>query len=196
MKKKRKKEIDEEEFYSDSWMYILLLATTTILAYSLSTYTFPLFGVRLTYSLVLLPVIFFISNYITKRYGYEKAITGISVSCISMVLFVIIMNAIFGKVTIITAFAGHFCGLVAAHFINLLVYYFIIQNTNSPYYLILANYIVAILMFYLFYTLINLNIIIYQDFWKIHYLKLFIEALISVVLAYIDQGIKKGKPME
>ena len=37
--------------YDDSWMYILLLTTVTILTYSLSSYTFDILGVSLSYSL-------------------------------------------------------------------------------------------------------------------------------------------------
>ena len=34
--------------YDDSWMYILLLTTVTILTYSLSSYTFDILGVSLS----------------------------------------------------------------------------------------------------------------------------------------------------
>ena len=54
--------------YDDSWMYILLLTTVTILTYSLSSYTFDILGVSLSYSLFILPIIYLIANYITKKY--------------------------------------------------------------------------------------------------------------------------------
>ena len=56
--------------YDDSWMYILLLTTVTILTYSLSSYTFDILGVSLSYSLFILPIIYLIANYITKKYYY------------------------------------------------------------------------------------------------------------------------------
>ena len=38
---------------------------------SLKTYTFNLLGVNLTYVIFLLPFIFMVTNYITKKYGFE-----------------------------------------------------------------------------------------------------------------------------
>ena len=55
---KKKIKVDN---YDDSWMYILLLTTLTILTYSLATYTFKLTDIRLTYSIFLLPILFIIS---------------------------------------------------------------------------------------------------------------------------------------
>ena len=48
--------------YDDSWMYILLLTTVTILTYSLSSYTFDILGVSLSYSLFILPIIYLIAK--------------------------------------------------------------------------------------------------------------------------------------
>ena len=56
---KKKTKVDN---YDDSWMYILLLTTLTILTYSLATYTFKLTDIRLTYSIFLLPILYLISN--------------------------------------------------------------------------------------------------------------------------------------
>ena len=58
--------------YNDSWMYILLLSTIVILGESLKTYTFNLLGVNLTYVIFLLPFIFMVTNYITKKYGFKR----------------------------------------------------------------------------------------------------------------------------
>ena len=54
---KKKTKVDN---YDDSWMYILLLTTLTILTYSLATYTFKLTDIRLTYSIFLLPILYLI----------------------------------------------------------------------------------------------------------------------------------------
>ena len=40
-----------KKLYDDSWMYILLLTTLTILLYSLSTYKFSASYTKITYSI-------------------------------------------------------------------------------------------------------------------------------------------------
>ena len=180
--------------YDDSWMYILLLTTLTILLYSLSTYKFNVAGVKLTYSIIGLPLTYFITNYITKKYSYAKAITAISLSAVAMVLFVVIMNFALGKTTVLTSISGHFCAYVISQFINLMIYYFLIQNTKAPLFLVFLTYLFSIIVFYMFYTLIYLNIIVTNGYWKGYFITLAIQAIVSIVLAVIDNKIiKRGR---
>lgn len=179
--------------YDDSWMYILLLTTITILAYSLGTYTFKIAGVNLTYSIFLLPILYLIANYITKKYSCERSILAIVVSSISIVIFTVIMNFAMGKTTNINAFAGSFCALVVSHLVNLLIYRFLNSNTQAPFLLVLLNYLFALVSFYMFYTLIYLNMIIIDDYWLGYFITLLIQTVICIGLTYIDKKIKLGR---
>lgn len=179
--------------YDDSWMYILLLTTLTVLTYSLSTYTFKLTDIRLTYSIFLLPVLYLISNYITKKYGYGKTILAIAVSSISIVAFTLIMNFALVKPTTLDTFSGHFCALVVSHFVNLMIYQFLINNTNAHAVLILLTYLFALVTFYLFYTLIHLNMIVVDNYWKGYFITIGIQSLVCLVLTIIDKKIKVGR---
>lgn len=183
-----------KKLYDDSWMYILLLTTLTILLYSLSTYKFSIAGVRLSYSLIGLPLIYFITNYITKKYNYARAITAISASAVGMVLFIIIMNFALGKEIIMTNMSGHFAGYVISQFVNLMIYYFLIQNTKAPLFLIFLTYMFSLIVFYMFYTLIFLQMIVIEGYWTGYFITLLIQAVISIVLAIIDsKTIKRGR---
>ena len=162
MSKKSKK-----DSYDDSWMYILLLTTITILAYSLSTYTFKIAGVSLTYSIFLLPVLYLIANYITKKYCCEKAVLAIV--------------------------TGSFCALVVSHLVNLLIYRFLNSNTGAPFLLVLLNYMFALVTFYAFYTLIYLNMIILDNYWLGYFITLVIQTIMCIGLAYLDKKIKLGR---
>lgn len=188
MAKKSKK-----DSYDDSWMYILLLTTITILAYSLSTYTFKIAGVSLTYSIFLLPVLYLIANYITKKYCCEKAVLAIVISSISIVIFTLIMNFAMGKSTSISVFTGSFCALVVSHLVNLLIYRFLNSNTEAPFLLVLLNYLFALVTFYAFYTLIYLNMIILDDYWLGYFITLVIQTIMCIGLAYLDKKIKLGR---
>ena len=58
----------QEELYDDSWLYILLLTTLSILLESLKTYKFQLMGVSISYAIILLPIVYLLVNYITKKF--------------------------------------------------------------------------------------------------------------------------------
>ena len=72
----------QEELYDDSWLYILLLTTLSILLESLKTYKFQLMGVSISYAIILLPIVYLLVNYITKKYYYKKAVAAISISAV------------------------------------------------------------------------------------------------------------------
>ena len=69
----------DEKLYQDAWLYVLLLTTLVILIESLKSYTFNLFGLDLSYSLIPLPIVYFIVDYIAKKFEYSQAIVAISV---------------------------------------------------------------------------------------------------------------------
>ena len=186
----------KEELYDDSWMYILLLTTLTILLESLKTYTFKIIGIRLTYSLLLLPFVYFIVNYIVKKYDYKKAIASIAISGVMFVCFSAIMSFAMGESLILSRVSGEFCGYVVSQFVNLTIYVFLLNNTKSPYILVFLNYLFALIVYYMFYTLIHLNVIILDDFWTGYFITLIIQAFICIPIAAIDKKIKRGREKE
>ena len=66
-KKNVKKKIDMEKYNNDIFMFSILLSVVCILAVSLKSYQFILFGNHLPFSLLIVPFTIFISNYITKE---------------------------------------------------------------------------------------------------------------------------------
>ncbi len=185
-----------EELYNDSWMYILLLTTLTILLESLKTYTFKISGVRLTYSLFLLPFVYFIVDYIAKKYDYRKAIASIAISGVMFVCFSAIMSFAMGESLILTSVSGEFCGYVVSQFINLTIYVFLLNNTKSPYILVLLNYVFSLIVYYMFYTLIYLNMIVLDEFWKGYFITLIIQFIICIPMTIVDKKIKRGREKE
>lgn len=183
-----------KKLYDDSWMYILLLTTLTILLYSLSSYKFRIGEVNLSYSVLGLPLVFLIANYITKKYSYAKTITAIATSAVSMVIFILIMNFALGKATVLSNMSGHFCAYVVSQFVNLMVYYFILQNTTSKLPLVFLSYVFSLIVFYMFYTLIYLDMMTGESYWKGYFISLGIQSIICLVLTIIDNKcITRGR---
>lgn len=178
--------------YDDSWMFILLLTTLAILIESLKSYTFKMLGVSLTYSLFLLPFTYLIVNYIAKKYGYKKSIAAISISAVMFVCFSAIMSFAVGERLILSSISGEFCGYVVSHFVNLTIYMFLLNNTKSPVILVLLNYMFSLIVYYMFYTLIYLNMIVLDSFWKGYFITLAMQFVLCIPIAIYDKNIKRG----
>ena len=191
MRKRLTKE-ELKDLYNDSWIYTMLLSTLIILIESLKTYTFGLFDVELTYSLLLLPLVFLITNYMNKKFGFFRTIRAIAISTIAMIAFVAIMYFVIGGKLNFQLISGQVFGYIASQIVNLFIYSFILNNTSTPWPLVLINYIFALIVFYLVYTVIQADIIIKVTFWKGYFITLAIQLIECIILTIIDKRIKKG----
>lgn len=178
--------------YNDCWMYILLLSTLVILTESVKTFNFSLFKVEMTVAIFLIPFIFAITNYITKKYGFRRALNGIIISAISMILFIVLMCFAIGTQMNFSALSGGLIGYLISQIVNTMIYKFLLTNTNSPYILVVLNYIFAYIVFYMVYTIIHLDMIILDTFWISYFIVLAIQSIMSLALAFIDKKIVVG----
>ena len=174
------------------WVYVLLLSTIVILAQSLKDYTFSFDNITLTYSIFVLPIVYFVTNYITKKYGYTKSIVGISVSGVSLVLFSLIMSFVIGTKFSFYDICGGFCGYVVSQFVNLTIYQFLLVNTNNSFVLIYLTYLFAFVVNYLFYTLIYMNLLVFDNYWISYFTTLIIQGILCFLLTFFDVNIKRG----
>ena len=190
----KEKEVEQilEVEHDGWWVYILLLSTIVILGHALKDYSFSFDNVSLTYSIFILPVVFFITNFITKKYGYGKSIVAISFSGVALVVFSFLMSLIIGQQFNFYDICGGFCGYVVSQFVNLSIYQFIITNTNSSFILIYLTYIFAFVVFYLFYTLIYMNLLVFDNYWISYFSTLIIQGVLCFLLVFFDVNIKRG----
>ncbi|MBE6158051.1 MAG: VUT family protein [Firmicutes bacterium] len=189
----KKTVVEKKEVYEDSWIYILLLSAIVILGQSLKNYTFSLGEFGLTYAIFLLPVMYFLTNYIAKKKGYKKAIMAISISGLSMVIFVAFMNIITGRGFDFYNVAGDFCGYLVSQYVNLTIYQFLLDNTKPNFILIYLNYIFALVVNYLFYSLFYINTIALDTYWVGYFTTLFLQGIMIIALTYTDMQIKRGE---
>lgn len=183
----------EDPIYNDCWMYILLLTTLVIFIESLKEYTFQLVGVHLTYALFPLPLIYLMTNYIAKKYDYKKAVSAIAISGVLFVCFTATISFALGERLVLSSVSGEFCGYVISQLVNLTIYMFLLNNTKSPYSLIYLTYLFSLIIYYMFYTLIYLNLIIVESYWKGYFITLGIQIILCIPIAYIDKKIARGR---
>ena len=182
-----------KKLYDDSWMYILLLTTLIILTESIKGYTFNLLGCTITFSIILIPLMFIITNFITKKYNYKKAIFAISISTICLIGYLFIMCFAIGKEFLISDILAEVIAYLVSQTINLILCSFLIYNTKPNVILIFSTYLLSLIMFYMTYTLINLDTMSLDNYWKIYLIAMGIGGIISMPLAIIDKYIKLGR---
>lgn len=190
MTKKITKE-ELQEMYNDSWIYIMLLSTIVILTESLKNYTFVL-TTKVTYAIFLIPVILLITNYITKKYGFKRSLLAIAISTLSLIAFVAIMYFAIGINFSFSIVSGQVVGYLVCQLVNLFIYCFLLNNTSSPYILVLINYIFALIAFYLAYTVMQANLVIGKDFWGGYFITLVIQLVEIIIITLFDKSIKRG----
>ena len=182
-----------KKLYDDSWMYILLLTTLIILTESIKGYSFNLLGYGISFSILLIPLIFIISNFITKKYKYKKTISAICISTLCLIGFLFIMCFAIGKEFLITDIIGDIGAYLAAQLINLILCNFLIYNTKPNIVLIFSTYLLSIIIFYMTYTLIYLNTMSLDNYWQIYLIAMGIDGLICIPLSIVDKLIKLGR---
>lgn len=182
-----------EEKYEDCWIYILLLTTLVIFISSLKSYCFTILGVELTYAVFFLPLIYLVANYITKMFDYKKAVAAISISGVMSICFLAIISFAMGKTLILSKQSGDFCGYVISQFFNLTLYQLLLTNKkNSPINVFLVT-LFSLVIFYLFYTLINLRELTYSTYWIGYGITICIQGMICIPLSILDYKIRKKK---
>ncbi len=195
-RKYESKKMDEEQVLEVEregwWVYVLLLSTIVILAQSLKDYTFSFDNVTLTYSIFIIPIIYFVTNFITKKYGYSKSIIGISVSGVALVVFSFLMSFVIGEDFNFYDICGGFCGYVISQFVNLTIYQYILLNTTGSFILIYLTYLFAFVVNYLFYTLIYMNLLVFDNYWISYFATLILQGIMCFLLVFFDVNMKRG----
>ena len=166
----RRKQLEED--YNDCWIYILLLTTLTILIQSIKSYKFSLMGASISYNVFLLPGVFFLANYICKKYDYKKAIAAIAISGVVFVSFMVMMGFSMGRGLILSSLVGDFCGYIVSQFINLTIYIFLLNNKSLSLFLIFL-----ISLFKLYFLISNLLYDLYINEFRYCYIRWILDQI-------------------
>lgn len=191
MRKKLTKE-QIKDLNNDFWIYTMLLSTLVILIESLKTYMITIKDTPITLAIFLVPAMYFIANYITKKFGFMRTIFSIGISTVSLVGFVAIMYFIIGGQLNFSLINGQLVGYVISQLVNLFIYCFLLNNTTTPWPLLLINYLFALIVFYMVYTVMQADMIIKTTFWMGYFITLGIQFVEAIILTIIDKQIKRG----
>ncbi len=174
------------KYYSESWIYIMLLTTLTIFMTSLDSYTFIFLNTTLSYGIFLLPLVFYIVMYIVRKYRFLDGLLSVIISSVLLLLFSYIMSLVaavefnFQEVSILL-FSYMF-----AQLINIFIYYFLVNNTKIPFTLILLNLFFASVIYQFIYVIISLDLLITESYWMAYFITLGIQLVVSLFITTIE----------
>ncbi len=193
-KRKRKKKIIKKEFENEFLIFAFLLSTVSILATALKSYTFPLFGCNISFSVFILPCILFTSNYITKKFGFNYSFKATIISTLIVIAFIILIEDLIGKKLDFIEIGSQSISYFVSIFVNSAIYYYIISNMEIKRNGILVYfcYIFSMFINHIIYMLFTMNMIVTDSFWQIYFTSVIIEAVISIALVAYDTKIKRG----
>lgn len=183
------KKVDEKSSNHDCWIAILLLTTLIILIQSLKRVS-----ISISFGILLLPLVYFISNYILKKYDYKKAIAAIAISGVISISFHVILAFFLERNNILTNSCGDFCGYVVSQFIHILCYEYLWNRNNREPLMIYLTYIGSVVVYLLFFCLIYLYLVLNDGFWFNFFLLILVEAIICIPITYMDLLLKIEKP--
>ena len=183
----------KDAIYNDSWIFIMLLSTLLILIESVKVYTFSIFNINLSYSIILIPLIYLILNYMLKKYDFKKALAAICLSAVAVILFIFIMSFTLNQSISFKLYSGELCAYLLSSMLNVIIYNYLMKNTKLPWSLIFINYLCSCTVFHMFYTLIYLDSVTTPLFWKEYFITIIIELIIVLFLSIIDKIIKRGR---
>lgn len=181
-----------EKYNNDIFMLSMLLSVTCVLAVALKTYQFTIFGNTLTFSLFIVPFIIFISNYITKKYGFKNSLFSTVVSTLMIVAFLLLIDNLTNRQASIMEIGGFIVIYFGSMFVNLLIYYYIILNMTFQSIMIGLNYLFTLVLNSFLYLLFFHNLVLSNSLWIELTLSFIIEFIISIGLIYCDRKIERG----
>lgn len=177
---------------NDTFMLTMLLSTMSILAVALKDYYFQLGNYSITFAIFIFPIIIFVNNYITKKYGFKKSIQSILVASLTIITFMILIKDLVNQPVSLLELFGHFGSYVISMAINLCLYYYIITNFKENVILIYFNYIFSLIIYYLVYLLFLHNLVVTDNLWIQYFISIIIQAVLIIGLVIIDNKIKRG----
>ena len=191
VKKIRKKKITKnkkEIVKNDSLIFAFLLAVFCILTESLKTYAV----FKISFSVLVVPIVIFISDYITKKYGFMDSLKAILISGLIIVAFVILIKDLTNQTINFTEVFGPFITYFFAMILNLIIYYYIVYNMGQTKPMIFLGYVFVIMVFYLIYLLLFQGMVLTDNFWKTYFISSIISSLLSLIWIQFDTKIKRG----
>lgn len=191
-KKVKKKEKQKQQISNEVFMFSMLLAVICILKTALNSYTFNIFNSSISFSIFLVPIIIYISNYITKKYGFKNSLYSIVISTLMVIAFIILIYDLSNQPIVFSNLVYNFISYFVSLFINLATYYYILTNMEEKPIIIGLNYMFAVVL-NLFFTIFLLSgLVMTENMWNTFTISIIIDFIICILFVFLDKRVKRG----
>lgn len=192
VRKRKTTKKKKEEFSNDSFMLTMLLTVTCLLLTSLKAYQFTLFDQTLTFSVLILPIVIFISNYITKKEGFKNSLYSVIISSLMVVAFLLLIENLTNQKANVLEIFGYSLSCFVSLFINLSIYYYILINMSYKSIMIGLNYMFTIVLNSFIHLLFFNKLALTNSFWGQFTIVIIIQFILSIILICFDRKIERG----
>lgn len=194
--KKKKEESLDLEVKQLTYAYTFLLCAACIFVVSLKDFTFSIFHNQISYAIFILPILYFLVDLVIKEIGFKPARTAVLTSAIVIYLSSIIVDLLFGTTFSFLKYFGTFLAYFLSQFLNLSIYYYMIDNYRTPLFFVILNLLFCLLVHNMIAMLFSSGMVFTSTFWSSYILVILLQFVISVVLAillhFVEQGIDIG----
>ena len=157
----------------------------------MKTYNIDIKNNIISLSIPMIPFLFLINNYISKKFGYKKGLLSIIVSSISVTLFIILMSFSLNKVFDFSIYKGELLSYIISQLLNLIIFRYIQHNTKTSYPVVFLSYVFSLIIFHMVYTLSYLDTTILDGYWIRYLLNISIEVIVCICITILDKKVLK-----
>ncbi len=186
---KNTKQKESHEHFS---IYLFLLSTVLICLHVMSRFSIDMGDVTLSYAVILFSTVYFITNVITKKFDFKKAITAIVVSSFFMMIFIWFSQYFNAKVVDFYVIFGQLFAYVISQLLNLIVYYYLLVNTILKARWIYMSYMFALSAYYFIFILFANRVVMTDIFWPTFFCSILLSGILAIMYAFYDSLIKRG----
>ena len=186
----KKKVNKKEQFNDDAFWLTMLLSVTSVLLTLLNSYEFIIFNQHLAFSLIVIPIVVFINNYITKKHGFKNSLISIIISTLMIVSFLLLIENLTNQKADMIEIFGYSISYFTGIFVNLLVFYYISTKMSSKTFMLGLNYVFAIALNSFLQLLFFNEMVLTSGLWMQFIISIIIEFIISLALIYLNRKIK------
>lgn len=179
MKIKKKLKIER----NDSWVYVVLLSSLSILISSIRKYTFSISGIDVGFTAILIPFIYYI---IVNKYSRKKSIISLLTAVLSVSLYIIILSFALNKKINQIQLASETLPLLISGLVTIFTYRYLLKNTRKNKLLLFLTYMFSVIIYNLLYIMLVINTVSLTNYWERYLLTTIIEFIIFIPLTFIE----------
>lgn len=175
-----------------TYAYSFLLSAAVVFILSLKSFTFDFLGNSISYAIFIMPFLYFLVELIVKEIGYKPARIAVFISTIVIYIASMLIDVIFGAKFSIFNYFGITFSYFLSQFLNLSIYYYMLDNYNTPLFFVTLNMIFCLLVHNMLYMLFTSGMIFTTTFWTSYILIVFLQFIICVILSILINLVRQG----